>query len=257
MNSLVKLETRTETHFFSIPHIQGLKIDRTATEPSIKIYLSGKTTEIQVIDLEEMTIVHDSLKLKYDRDFRKYRKLKEQNLKHIQTVCMALLEPYLGRESFNAAKSRFAYRQTKQVVVNKFSEFAYNCMVYLWRNEERNRTKMINSLSMPAVSEFDKTVDHLFVNIMKDVEGFEVYNLYCTDFIKKLLGKCNELCEPCLRPRHNTYKPDPDQAYQVALQFIDSLNSQIQSYYTGQQGMSITGPVDLPTHGFDFIEETQ
>ncbi len=234
MDSIIQVDAGLETHFIVIAHIQSITISPDEN-PQINIQIPDKTIVISAYDLPEMADVKNSTKDQYDSDCLAYEKLKNDNINSINEIARSLLEPHLENEQFRQQKSLLPYRGAKIEVVRKFSSFIFNCLNYFWANFGEEGKRQILSLSIPAVSDADQNVEHIFESLMHGLKGFDVSSLFKKEFIQSMLLKGYESCNPVTKPIKSSYKPDMDKCLQASLQFVDGLNRQIETYYAARQ----------------------
>lgn len=234
MDPIIKVVVGLETHFIVIPHIQSITISA-QDNPQVIINIPGKTVVIPVYDLAALKDARNSVEEKYEKDCQTYEKYRQENIKNINDIVQSALEPHLDVEKFRPQKSLLPYRGAKMEVFRKFSSFVFNCLNYFWANSGEDGKKQINSLSIPTVTDVDHNIEHIFVSLMKDLNGFEVYKLFSKDFILPMLLKSYEACRPVTKPIQGSYKLDPIKCQETAVAFVDGLNNQIRGYYAVQK----------------------
>jgi hypothetical protein len=233
MDSIIKVDAGQERHFIVIPHVQSITISPAET-PQIKINFPDKTISISAYDLPEMANVKDSVMEEYVRDCKAYEKLRSDNIQNINEIARSLLDPYLQIEQFRAQKSLLPYRGAKIEINKRFSSFIFNCLNYLWSNFGGEGKKQILSLSIPAVSDADQNIEHIFHSLMRGQKGFDVDSLFRKDFIESILLRSYESCNPVTKPIQSSYKPDMNKCLDASLKFVEELSRRIQNYYAAR-----------------------
>jgi hypothetical protein len=233
MDSIIKVEAGSETHFIVVPHIHNITIS-SSEDPRIIIQVRNQTLTLSAYDLPVMDEERKSTGAKYERDSQEYAKIKNDNIKNINDIAQELLEPHLTNELFRPQKSLLPYRGAKVEVVRKFSSFIFNCLNYFWSNFGEEGKRQIASFSVPPISEADQNIEHIFESLMKGVNGFDVAGLFIKDFIQTMLIKSYESCKPVIKPIESSYRPDKEKCLQAALMFVETMNNQIHAFYAAR-----------------------